>query len=382
MVKVTFEVSGYDYFPVKSVSLTHSLQRSIGMKSTTITAIPGRNFKDFLLELHQKKVMLCRLSVDDKIFMEGFINDRFVHYSDRPNGATEVKIRLLDRFIGIVASDIITSRPKGSLQSFISDILTETGYVSSLFINTYQRKITNARDFLKVSGAIDINKPLKAYQRSSLVEENASDLLGECLAMNKLILISNGYDSLTFEDPTDSGDTIFNARRTLEGSSLKKFSNIISLEKYGEMGGQQSLTPSVVITLNSYQKSASKDSNTSVISPNAFGIPHIIKLNRVNMQASYQDIQGMMNFAFAGIKARSNSYVINLAGVIFDDFGNFFQPNRKVHVYDEKYGLDYEMLIMDTKLDIDAQSGSNLKLNVAFQESFQDNVTIKTKGRL
>jgi len=380
MTSVTIEVDGKSLFPVKNVSLAHSLNKSIAIKSATVSCVATRGFKDFLIMLNIKKVLLCRLYIDNKLFLEGFINDKLVHYKDDANGGTEINIRLLDRFVGLIASDLITSRPNGSLQSFMSDVLTELGYVSSIFINTYQKNIKNARDFLKSSGDLNINQPLKVFQRSSLVEESSSDLIGECLSINKVILISNGSDTLTFEKPNLKGKPVFNAYRNFDSNRTE--GSIVSVEKYGEMGDASSLTPSVVVTLNSYSKSTKSDNNSSVISPNIYGIPHVIKMHRVSMQASYQDIEGMMNFAFAGIKARSNSFILRLANVKFDNNLDFFQPNRTINVRDEKYGLDADMVILDAKLDIDAENGSSLVLNVCFEESFEDNVSIKQKGRI
>ena len=380
MTSVILEIEGKSIFPVKNASLAHSLNKSIAIKSATLSCIVTRDFKDFLSLLNIRKILLCRLYIDNKLFLEGFINDELVYYKDDANGGTELNIRLLDRFVGLIASDLITSRPKGTLQSFLSDALTELGYASEIFINSYQRNIKTARDFLKSSGNININKPLKAFQRASLVEEESSDLIGECLSINKVILISNGYDTLTFEEPNLKGKSVYSAYRNID--SYRAEGSIVSMEKYGEMGDASSLTPSVVITLNSYSKSAKSDNNSAVVSPNIYGIPHVIRLNRVSMQASYQDISGMMNFAFAGIKARSNSFIIRIAGVKFDDNLDFFQPNRTINVQDDKYGLDTDMIILDARLDIDAESGSSLTLNVCFEESFQDNVSIKQKGRI
>jgi hypothetical protein len=377
MTKVNLFINGREYFPVKNTSLGHSINRSIAIKSATLNCIAGFNFKDFLLELNLKKILLCELYIDDKIFLEGFINDKLVHYQDSPSG-TEVNIRLLDRFVGLIGSDLIASRPQGTLQSFLSDILTELGYVSPVFINTYRKNIKNPRDFLASQG-VDISKPLRALQRSSLVEESSQDLLGECLNINNVILLSNGYDTLTFEKPNTKGSPVFSAFRYF---SDKRESNLVSVEKYGEMGDANSLTPSIVITLNSYAKQAKKDSNTSVISSNPYGIPHIIRLHRTSMQASYQDIQGMMDFSFAGIKARSNSFILRFCNIKFDDNLDFFQPNRTINVYDEKYGLDTDMIIMNSELNIDASGGSELTLNVTFKESFEDNISIKQKGRI
>lgn len=365
-------------FPVLRTSLGYSLNKSVAIKSATASLIYTKEFKNFLLLLNEEKILLCDLYVDDKLYLQGFINDRLIHYADGENG-TDINIRILDRFVGLISSDTILSRPNGTLQSYLSNVLTELGYDNPRIINTYNRKIKTTKDFLKASGDINLNEPLKALRRSTLTEEDTSSVLGECLGINQVMLISNGYDTLTFEKPNILGDSTFSAFRYLSGN---KSSNIISLEKYGEMGDANSLMPSIIITLNTYKKATKKDNNTSNIAINKYGIPHVVRINRVNSELSYQDIDGMMNFAFAGIKARSNSFIIRLANSNFDKFGNFFQPNRTIRLYDEKYGLDFNMVIMEVKIDIDSEGGSETTLNVSFTESFIDNVSIKQKGRI
>lgn len=379
MIKVRLLFNNKEYFAVKSVSYSYSLNRSIGIKSATITAIAGSEFRDFLLNLESKKVLLGKLIIDNQIYLEGFINDKLIHYTDSASGGTIINIRIMDRFAGLIASDIISSRPTGNLQNFLSDILTELGYVSDFVINTYQRKIRSTRDFIRSKGGFDATKPLIASRRASLVEENSFDLLGETLNINKAILMSNGYDTLTFEEPNILGNPVFKCFRY---NTKSRLSNYNSIEKYGEMGDASSLTPSLVVTLNSYSKKAKKDNNTSVITPNPYGIPHIIKVHRLSSESSYEEIQDMMDFSFAGIKARSNSFVIRLKNIAFDSKNNFFAPNKTVSVYDEKFAINRDMIILDTSTTIDSESGTDTVLNVTYKESFEDNVTIKKRGRI
>lgn len=368
-----------EFFPVEQVSMAHSLNKSVAIKSATARLIYTTRFKDFLLLLNESKILLCDLYVDDKLYLQGFVNDRLVHYQDNPDSGTDINIRILDRFVGLISSDTILSRPTGTLQSYLSDVLNELGYVNRNIINTYNRNISSAKDFLKAGEGINLNQPLKALKRATLTEEDTSDVLGECLGINKVILISNGYDTLTFEKPNILGETTFLAKRYM---SNDRVSNLSSIEKYGDLGDASSLMPSVVITLNTYKKATKKDNNTSNVAINQYGIPHIVRMNRVNSELSYQDIDGMMNFAFAGIKARSNSFIIRLPNMKYDSFGDFFQPNRTISLYDEKYGLDFDMIVMEARTEIDSQSGSETTLNVSFKESFIDNVSIKQKGRV
>lgn len=379
MTSVRLLLNGKEFFSIKSITFNYSLNKSIGIKSASITAISGTNFRNFLLDLEMKKVLLGRLIINNKIYLEGFINDKLIHYTDSAESGTIINIRIMDRFVGIIGSDIISSRPTGNLQNFLSDILTELGYVSDFVIDTYQRKIKSPLDFLRNKNGFDSTKPLIASKRASLVEENSFDLLGETLNVNKAILMSNGYDTLTFEEPNLLGTPVFRCFRYV---SKSKQSNYNSIEKYGEMGDASSLTPSLVVTLNSYSKQSKKDNNTSVISPNPYGIPHIIKVHRLNSESSYEEIQSMMDFSFAGIKARSDSFVIRLKNIAFDSNNDFFTPNKTVTIFDEKFAINRDMIILDASTTIDSESGTDTTLNVTYKESFEDNISIKKKGRI
>ena len=376
MAKVNLLFNGIEYFGVKSTSISHSLNKCIAVKSATFSCVAGRNFSDFLTELNNKKILLGSFYLNDKLYLEGFINDSMIYYKDNPDGGTDVDVRLLDRFVGLVASDLIYSRPRGSLQGFMSDVLIELGYLENFAINSYQKQVKSPFDLIKAGANVDLSKNLKSFARSSLVEESSADLIGELFATNKIILISNGYDTLTIEKPNLKQDATFYAFRDGDDS------NISSAEKYGEMPDASSLPPSAVITLNSYSKEAKKDSNTSVISFNPNGIPHVIRLNRVSMQASYQDISGLMNFSFAGIRARSNSYILRLPNTLLDKNNDFFSPNRTINYYDSKYLINSDMIIMDVRMDIDAEGGEETTLNISHEEIFEDNSSIKNKGRL
>lgn len=378
MNNVKLLLNNKEYFVIKSVTFNQSLNRSIGIKSASLSAIDNGNFGSFLVNLEKSKVMLARLIVNNKIYMEGFINDKLIHYSDSPNGI-KINIRIMDRFVGLIASDIITTRPQSSLQVFLKDVLTELGYVSASLINTYQKNIQSAYDFIRDKEGFRSNKPLIVGKRASLVEENSFDLLGETLSINKAILMSNGYDTLTFEEPNVEGKPCFKAFRYRDKS---RYSNIESIDKYGDIGDVSGLTPSLVITLNSYTKKANQDNNSSVFSPNAYGIPHIVKVNRISSESSYDEIQDMMNFSFAGIKARSDSFNIMLKGIAYDSNNDFFRPNKTITVYDERFAINRDMIIMQASTTIDSESGTSTQLNVSFKEAFTDNISIKKKGRI
>jgi hypothetical protein len=374
MPKVNFKLNNKEYFPITRVSFAHKVSRSIAIKTATINCISGSNFRDFELEMDRSIVMLGSLYIDDELYMQGFVSKELYNWSSTTDGTT-IEFRLFDRFVGLIASDVITSRPNGSMQMFLSNILTELGYVANPFINTYEKKIKTAKDFISTSG-VDINKPLKTVQKTSLVEEDTYSLLGEYLGINKVLLVSNGYDTLSFEKASTQSPAIFDARRY-----MGKDSNILNISKDSQISDGRSLTPSIIYTLNSYRKQAKKDSKDSVNSFNPYGIPHIVKIHRVAMEATYEEISSMMDFSFAGVKARSNSYSLKI-NALNDSNKNFFRPNTSITVFDEVTGINAKMMILDASTTVDAESGTETQLSVSYQESFQDNVSIKNRGIL
>lgn len=374
MTSVNFVINGKEYFPIVRVSFAHKISRSIAIKTATISCISGSKFSDFELQMNKQPVALGSLYIDGRLYMQGFLTKELYGWDSTPDGIT-IEFRLFDRFVGLIASDVITSRPSGSMQSFLADILDELGYTAKPFINTYEKKVRDARDFLSVDG-VDINKPLKTVQRTSLVEEDTYSLLGEYLGINKVLLISNGYDTLSFEKASTKGTPVFEVNKFIGGQS-----NFLNIRKDSQVSDGSSLTPSIVYTLNSYKKQVDKDSNDSVSSFNVYGIPHIIKIHRVAMEATYEEISSMMDFSFAGVKARSNAYSITLSALT-DSNGDFFRPNKSIKVFDESTGIDAKMMILDASTTIDAESGTQTRLSVSYQESFQDNVSIKNRGVL
>lgn len=367
-------IDNREYFPAIAVSFGHKTSKSIVMKSATITCISGSKFSDFELQMNRKPVALAKLYIGDKLYMDGFITKELYGWDSTPDGII-ITFRLFDRFVGLIASDVIISRPTGSVQSFLADILTELGYTAKPFIETYEKRITNARDFLATDG-VDINKPLKTVQRNSLTEESSSSLLGDYLGINKILLVSNGYDTLTLEKAGTKKESTFEVKRLLNGES-----NLLGISKDGQISDEGSLAPSIVYTLNSYKKQANKDSKDSVNSFNRYGIPHIVKMHRVNMEATYEEINSMMDFSFTGIKARSNTYSLKLEALT-DSSKNFFRPNTNIKVLDESTGIDTNMMILDASTTMSAENGVETELTVSYQESFQDNVSIKNKGIL
>lgn len=367
-IKVLFD--NQEYFVFKSLVANHNTDRNMAMKQARLSAVSTSLFRDFIVELNTKTVMLAQVFVNDKLYLEGYINQDSLDYRDSASSGTDIDIIINDRFFPLKQSDIIKTKPTGSLQNFIANILKELGFADEKYIGTYQKQIQSTADFIKFGVNIESQK-IKSFAREDLVEKDAISLIGEALSLSHLILISNGYDTVNIEKINSYLDPIFLLTRSNLGC------NIDYAEKTNN--NQNAPTPAKVVILNS---SDSKDNNSSVVFINNNGLPHVQKVHHLSVDASYQDIANSLNFSFSGIKARANSFLYKCQNIIFDIDNNFFQPNRAIRVVDEKYGIDEIMVIMQVGFTIDATNGTELTLNITTPEAFDSNASIKQKRAL
>ena len=368
MIKVLFD--GKEYFGFTSVSGEYTTENNFVFKEVTLQAVSIKEpFKDFLIELNKRGIMLATLYIRDKIFIEYYINKNSLSYNDTADNGTDISLKILDRFIGLKRSDIIQTKPIGTLQGFITSILEELDYADPKYINKYQRQIKRANDLLVNGQGVKI-QDLKSFTRSDLVEKDAFSMIGEACTLANVLLVSNGYDKLTLEKTNSYPESIFTIVRD------QRQSNVIASGKYG---GDDEGTPSKKIILNSSDK---KDKNSAVLIRNKSGLPHIHKVKHISVQATYQDLANGMDFQIAGIKATENSYSYKIPNVFLDNDSNFFIPNRSIRVYDEKWGIDEVMTILQTGFTYDADSGSELTLIVSTKEAFDNNASIKLKRSL
>lgn len=368
IIKVLFD--NQEYFVFKSLVANHNTDRNMAMKQVRLSAVSTSFFKDFIVELNKKTVMLAQVYVNDRIYLEGYINQDSLDYRDSASSGTDIDIVINDRFFPLKQSDIIKTKPAGSLQNFIANIIKELGFVDSKYIGTYQKQIISANDFIKLGDGID-KKSLKSFAREDLMEKDAASLVGEALSLSHLILISNGYDSISIEKINAHLNPVFLLTRSNLGC------NIDYAEKTSN--NQNSPNPAKIVILNS---SDNKDNNSSVVFINSDGLPHVQKVHHLSVDASYQEIANSLNFSFSGIKARANSFLYKCQNIIFDIDNNFFQPNRAVRVVDEKYGIDEIMAIMQVGFTIDATNGTELTLNITTPDAFDNNASIKQKRAL
>lgn len=367
MIRVTFD--GDEYFNFKSGQFNHNLSENLALRECILQAVPQESFKDFIVYLNEKNFILAKVYVNDKLFLDGYVNDQNFSYS-RSSQDTNIQITLRDRFVGLRESDIIKTQPKGTLITYLTNILDELNYAGSFFLNTYNKKIKTTRDFISLGKDVK-DSNLKTFVKSDLTEYKNSQVLGEICSLANVILISNGYDKLTFEKTTTNLEPIYEMR-------VSK-SNLLYAEKVGMQGVTETLTPSKVVILNSKDE---KDNYTSVVQYNDSGMPHIQKIRHLTTEASYSEIAKAVNYGFAGIKARTNSFLYKISNDIFDDNGNFFTPNQCVYVFDEEWGIDEIMRILQVGFSIDSENGTELSLNVTTQNAFTNNASIKQKRAL
>lgn len=368
MIKVTFD--GYEYFKFKSGQFNHNISENIALKECTLQAVPQEPFKDFITYINEKNWVLAKVYVKDKLFLDGYVNDTNFTYS-RSASETQIQITLDDRFVGLRESDIIKTEPTGTLKSYLSNILNELNYAGKFFIPTYDRKISKTQDLVFLGKDVE-NKNIKTFVRSDLSQYKNAQVLGEICSLAEVILISNGYDQLTFEKTTSNSESIYDM-------IIPTKTKVSYAEKVGRTSLSQRIVPSKIVILNSKDDS---DSYTSVVQYNDAGIPHVQKIHHLSTKASYSDIAKGLNYGFAGIKARSNSFLYKIANTIFDDKGDFFAPNRCVYVEDKTWGIQEIMRILQVGFSIDSENGTELNLNVTTKEAFDNNASIKQKRAL
>jgi len=366
MIKITFD--GNEYFNFTSIIAEHNIDQNLAFKSINAQAIATEPFKDFITLLNSKNYVLARVLIKDKLFLEGFVNNENFGYSDTSNG-TFISINISDRFIGVKESDLISTKPKGSLESYLSNVLNELNYNGTSFIDTYNKKIKSTKDFILIGEGVS-NKNLKTFQKPDLVDYDGSKTIAEICSVANVILISNGYDTLSIEKANAYPNPIFNIIRS--GST-----NISHAEKVGKRS--LGLTPSKIIILNPQDD---KDSNSSVVAYNDNGLPHIQKINHISTKLTYSEISKHLDYNFAGIKARTNSFIYKCKNVIFDDNGEFFLPNRCINVLDEKYGIKEVMTLLQVSFSIDSSQGTEIAFNLTTKGAFDDNASIKQKRAL
>lgn len=375
MAQIRALFDNQEYFEFTNAYGEWTINNNIALKNLTLNAIAVDSFKDFIVNLNNKKIMLADIYINNKLYISGFINNGNLRYSDSANGGTDVTLTVKDRFNALTISDIIKTKPQGTIQNFVSEILKELDFADQEYIDTYQRKINKASDFLINGKDVNIQK-LKTFTREDIVQKSALAFLGEALSIHKLLLISNGYDSLFLEKANSYLDKTFTVRRDA------KFSNVERASK----ADNNNKSPSQVIILNSSgvreNDKIRPDSNTSLIVSYPSGLPHIKEVRNVSLNASYQDLAKAVNFRLSGITAKENTFIYVIRDELFNNSRDFFRPNRVVEVYDEKYGINSNMQVLQTSFTVNAANGTTTVLNLTTQNAFDNQSSVKQKKSL
>lgn len=375
-MKVELFFNGVEYFKVNSLSASHNISMGVALKVVDIRGIINGSMIDFTKVLATEGVMLASLFIDDKLYMEAFITQKQLSYKENGANGFDILIRLKDRFWSFIKSDVINTKPKGTLKNFISTMLTEMTYNKPLF--PYVKSIKTTADLVTYGPGVTEQK-LKTFKENTLQGSKVLDILGKALSMHNLILISNGYDELRLENPSLAALPSFSISRKKGEQTLIKYA-----EKVGDKAND--IAPSRVIILNTRIEGSGKDKikdNDRAVGVNySDGHPHYQRLNKVSFEGTYQDIKRSLNYNLTGIRARSNSFLYKIANKLLDDNKSFIRPNQVITVYDEKTGIDENMYILQSGFTIAATSGLELVLNLTTKDAFTNNTNIKQRKSL
>ena len=370
-IKVTFD--GKEYFAIQGISASHTISRNIALKEVSISAASMQvTFKDFLIALNKKGVMLASVFVNNKLYIQNYVTHSSFGYKDTPSGGTEIKISISDRFVALIESDIFETQvnEKSDFQSFLGNILSELKFDDPRYINNYKNKIKKAKDLIVNGQSIEYNLKIKSIKnRKDLLGQSVMKVISESLMLSKVFLISNGFDRLTLEKPSSDKIPVFNIVRK------NNQSNIEYSQKTDVSQGRP--TPFRNIILNSNSKASKSDNNQAVVINNSGGLPHIQKIKTLSTELSYREIVDSIDQEFAGMKARDNSYLYKIPHNIFDLNGNFIRPNQSIRVLDDKYGIDAIMSVLQVRFSFDPTNGSELILNLTPKRTFIENKNIK-----
>lgn len=379
-VKILFEIEDQKVQFIKPITCNAiwNIDNGLIFKKVSIEAIGGDLFSDLISEISTRNKIIVNVFIGGLLFIRSWITEGMISYYLDKNYGVIVEFTLFDRFIPLKISDIIKTKPQNnsSLIQFLGNVLEELDFLSKELINTYTRPISKGYNFIKNGVGINSEISLKTFKKDDFLHDNALNLIGECLCLSNVLLSSNGYDTLTIEKP--------NADPFIIGVIDSEADNNISyIGKVGDNNSESSIVPSSVIILNSItQEKKNNDNNTAFIGKCAFGLPNITKINNASFNATYKQLESMIDYNFAGIKAQQDSFLIKIIGKSLTDTKEFYQPNRRIKVYVPKFGLDENMVILQMGLNISAQQGVELTLNVSSESSFENNASLRQKVSL
>lgn len=361
MNKVQILVDGFEYFKVTNIVLQEVIEGFLSIRTTNIDILFNNiKKKEFAALLDEKEYLPIKIIIDGKVWQESYITENSFDEQKNVNGGTEFRLNVVDVFKTLLNSDVIDVyyQSHKTLQIALQRTLVELGFV----------------DFTIKNGIGVSNITLEnGGDKKSTRNGNTQDFLGEMCSLYKVILKSNGIDTITIEKHNANQDITDNIYVLTDSQGKVYKSNTQFIQKVGNGDN----LPSRIIVLNSAK--IKDTSATSVIVPFKNGMPFTQKIKTVNMKASYKQIADGITYQMMGMTARANSHVYGIPQKIFNQNGDFYSINTLVSVYDEERGINDRMNIVAFSTTIDADIGSNTVLNLVNQESFDtlDNLKIK-----
>jgi hypothetical protein len=378
-VSVKILLDNQEYFACNSITCSHAISQGLAIRTAQMNFIvPFSSYIQFAIDMANKQAMLGSVIIDDKLYVQGFLNLKMISTEILQDQAMSISFNINDRFFPLFHSEVIKIlffKNHASLQMLMAGILKELDYLK---YSNYPQKRVIATDFIK--NALNV-KNIKLTQNvvKHAVHEKAITIIDEACSIYKVLLNSNGSDTLYVEkydsylEPVYKINLSFNSR-----TGNPEFSNVSNVRKIG----QDNNDASKIVVLNpsiNRKKPKVKDKHTSLIVIYEKGLPNIQMVKTINREVTYEGLKNGINQSILGLNASANSYVYQLDGVLYDDNKDFFKPNRSVHVSDEIHLINSKMIIIGSSFSIDATNGIRTTLNVSFQESFDDNVNAKHK---
>ena len=357
--KVQVLVNDTEYFKVENIRLVEEIRGFISLRTTNIDLLLNtQKTKEFNATI-KKQVLPIKVVVQGKVWQESFVGEYNTSIDRDFNSATKIRINLTDKFENLTNSDVIDVcyQNHKTLQIALSRTLTElrnTGF-------TIQNG-TGVKDILLTNGG----------NQTHTKGMDCSQFIGGLCSMYKVLLKSNGVDTITIEKHNGNQEVVDQIYYLVDSNGKPYKSNV----NYTQKVSSNPDTASRYIMLNS---NPSADGATSVIVEYQNAMPFTQKIKTLATKASYKQIANSLTYQVMGIAARANCYVYGLPYKVFNKNQDFFSTNSLVKVTDEDLGIDEPMNITGVSTTIDVNGLTNTVLNLVNQASFDtlDNIKIK-----
>ena len=362
--KVKVLLNGKEYFKINNIVIQEGIDGFLSLRTTNINVLFNNiKTREFNALLKDKGSLPIQVVINEKVWQDSFITQSNIDEQKNENGGTILSINIPDIFQTLLNSDVIDVyyQKHKTLQLALSRTLKELGFTD------FQIKNGNGIQNIDLKNGGDKN-----FTKGG----SCQDFLGEICSLYKVILKSNGVNTLTIERYNSNKNITDNIYviTDLDGKVVR--SNTQFIQKVGN--GNNS--PSRIIILNT--KKMRDTSATSVIVPFKNGMPFTQRIRTLSMKASPQQTSEGITYEMMGMTAIANSNVYALPHKIFDRNGDFYSINTLIKVRDEERGIDEDMNIVSFSTIIDSNGGSNTTLNLVNQQAFDSLENLITKKSL